>query len=169
MIDQDNLLLSLEELIQSGAVRLERTAGVPTWEPMPGLRHQRTIDRIRATIGPTPGANPDGGGCYHFSDVLVRFPDGSYRRPDIAVFCEDPPDVDEALTTIPAAVIEIVSPGYEYKDVVLGAPFYLAQGVRDVIVHDPRSGVVTHVRGAGTSIYQSPITLELLCGCRCEV
>ena len=69
---------------------------------------------------------------------------------------------------IPATVIEIVSQGYEYKDIALGAPFYLAQGVLDV-VHDPRSGLVPHFRGAGTQMHQSPATLELLCGCRCEV
>ena len=169
MIDHDNLLLSLEELIQSGMVRLERTAGVPTWEPMPGARHQRTIDRIRATIGPSADSPADECGCYHLSDVLIRFIDGSYRRPDIAIFCVDPPDSDEALTMIPVAVIEIVSPGYEYKDLALGAPFFLAQGVRDVVVHDPRSGMVTHFRSTGTSVHQSRVTLDLLCGCRCEV
>ena len=169
MIDSDNLLLSLEELIRGGLVRLERTAGVPTWEPMPGPRHQRAIDRIRATIGPSGHADADGCGCYHLADVLIRFPDGSYRRPDIAIFCVDPPDVDEALTTVPAAVIEIVSPGYEYKDLALGAPFYLAQGVRDVVMHDPRSGMVTHFRSSDTRVHQSVVTLDLLCGCRCQV
>ncbi len=137
-----DLAAELEELIQNGLLRLECTAGVPTWEPMPGARHQKTIDRIRATIKPLADSLQTGGtcACVHLSDVLVRFPEGSFRRPDIAVFCEDPPEIDEALTMIPAAVIEVVSVGYEYKDLALGAPFYLGQGVRDIIVHDPRSG-----------------------------
>ncbi|MFN8482949.1 MAG: Uma2 family endonuclease [Anaerolineae bacterium] len=170
MFDESGLAAQLEKLVQNGLVRLERTAGVPTWEPMPGARHQKAIDRIRATI--TPILDTDGRqlcACVHLSDVLVKFPEGSYRRPDIAIFCSDPPDVDEALATIPLAVIEIVSAGYEYKDLALGAPFYIGQGVFDVIVHDPRSTLVTHFRAEGTQVYQSPVTVDLECGCRCVV
>jgi Uma2 family endonuclease len=166
-----DLAAGLEQLIQNGLLRLERTAGVPTWEPMPGARHQKTIDRIRATIKPLTDMplNDSACACVHLSDVLVRFTEGSFRRPDIAIFCEDPPEVDEALNIVPAAIIEIVSVGYEYKDLALGAPFYLGQGIADVIVHDPRSGMVTHFRPSGTNVYQSPVTLELRCGCSCEV
>lgn len=31
----------LEQLLREGAIRLEITAGVPTWEAFPGTRHQR--------------------------------------------------------------------------------------------------------------------------------
>ena len=78
---------------------------------------------------------------------LIRFPDldRSLKRPDIAIFCDDPPDSDEALDILPAAVIEILSVGYEEKDLGDdGAPFYLGCGVRDVLVVDPRSGAVRH-------------------------
>ncbi len=98
-----------------------------------------------------------------------KFPEGSYRQPDIAIFYVDPPEVDEALTALPAAVIEIVSVGYEYKDLALGAPFYIGQGVLDVIVHDSRSGLVTHFRPAETRVFQSPTPIDLACGCRCVV
>ena len=170
MFDRSGLASHLEELVQNGLVRLERTAGVPTWEPMPGARHQKAIDRIRATIGPISDADGEQRcACVHLSDVLVRFPEGSYRRPDIAIFCSDPPDVDEALVTIPLAVIEIVSAGYEYKDLALGAPFYIGQGVLEVIVHDPGSNLVTHFQPGGTQVYQSPVAIDLQCGCRCIV
>lgn len=166
MVDPDDLLNSLERLAASGMVRLERAGGIPTWEPMPGLRHQRAIDRIRAGIGPAPGAPAGGCGCHHAADVLIRFGDGSFRRPDIAIFCADPPDTDEALEIMPAAVVEVLSPGYERKDTEIGAPFYLAQGVADVILVDPRSDGVTHRTAAGASEHVSPATLTLSCGCR---
>ena len=35
--------------------------------------------------------------CAHLSDVLIRFQDGSLKRPDIAIFCAEPPDQDEAI------------------------------------------------------------------------
>src|SRR5919205_527445 len=103
----------LDQLLREGAIRLEITAGVPTWEAVPGTRHQRTVDRIRASITPIPDHSA-GCDCAHLSDVLIRFQDGSLKRPDIAIFCAEPPEQDEALTLIPQAVIEIICPGYEY-------------------------------------------------------
>jgi Uma2 family endonuclease len=101
--------------------------------------------------------------------VLIRFndPDRSIKRPDIAIFCEEPPDSDQALDIIPEAVIEILSLGYEEKDLGQdGAPFYIEQGIRDVVVVDPRSGVVRHYRpGQPPSALASPATLEFTCGC----
>src|SRR5438105_6255736 len=117
----------LDQLINDGAIRLEITGGIPTWEAFPGLRHQETIDLIRASIKPRPDSTT-GCSCVHFSDILIRFKDGSLKGPDIAIFCKKPPSQDEALTIIPEAVIEIVSPGYEYKDLSLNPQFYLAQG-----------------------------------------
>ncbi len=160
--------LDLERLVYEGNVKLEITGGIPTWEAFPGSRHQRQVDRIRATIRPL--AESDRGcGCAHLADVHLRFPDGSIKRPDISIFCEEPPDQDEALTMLPEAVIEIVSPGYEYKDVVLNPPFYLGQGVGDVVIVDPRSGSVTHHRADGVSQYSAPVTLSLQCGCECSI
>jgi len=158
----------LEQLMRAGAVRLEITAGVPTWEALPGFRHQRIIDRIRATIAPRPGAK-DGCACVHASDVLIRFPDSSFKRPDIALFCEEPPDQDEALTIVPAAVIEIISRGYEYKDVTLNPPFYLSQGVQDVVIVDPDAQRVTHYTVASVANHYAPVQLTFVCGCECTI
>ena len=153
----------LEQLIRDGAVRLEITQGVPTWEAFPGSRHQRVIDRIRASI------ESHGNAYAHLSDVLIRFPDGSLKRPDIAIFCVDPPDQDDALTQIPEAVIEVISPGYEYKDLELNPGFYLSQGCLDVVIVDPRSGAVTHYTAAAVFHYTAPVPLNLECGCRCAI
>jgi hypothetical protein len=161
-------LPDLERLAWEGVVKLEVTGGIPTWETSPGSRHQRMIDRIRPSIKPVS----EGGmecGCAHLSDVYISFPDGSLKRPDIAIFCEEPPDQDEALTMVPQAVIEVISPGYEYKDLELNPRFYLGQGVMDVVIVDPRSMEVTHYHAAEVTNYRAPITLNLQCGCACAI
>jgi Uma2 family endonuclease len=66
--------------------------------------------------------------------MAVRFPDGSIRRPDIGVFCERPAATQEATRTLPQAVVEIVSPGSDVKDLELSPPSYLRHGVLDVVV-----------------------------------
>jgi Uma2 family endonuclease len=160
----------LDQLLREGAIRLEITAGVPTWEAFPGSRHQRVIDRVRASIEPIPeGDTAEACACAHLSDVLIRFQDGSLKRPDIAIFCEEPPEQDDALTVIPQAVVEIISPGYEYKDLTLNPQFYLAHGVRDVVIVDPRSGVVMHYRADQVAHYHQPVTIDFQCGCRCQI
>lgn len=161
----------LDQLINDGAIRLEITGGIPTWEAFPGLRHQETIDLIRASIKPISDSTTSTTecSCIHFSDVLIRFKDGSLKRPDIAIFCTRPPRQDEALTMLPEAVIEVVSPGYEYKDLSLNPQFYLAQGLLDVVIVDPRSWVVTHYTTTQVTNYRAPIVLKLQCGCHCTV
>jgi hypothetical protein len=169
--------LDIEELIlQTDAygapVRLECVRGRMKWEASPASRHQKTVDRIRATLAPKPGYTP-GCGCFSLGDTLIRFPDPdhSLKRPDIAIFCDEPPDLDEALDLLPSAVIEILSPGYEEKDLGDdGAPFYLACGVTDVLVVDPRAGLVYHYRAdRPRTEHRTPVTLELVCGCRVSV
>ena len=49
---EQNSVPDLDQLLREGAIRLEITGGVPTWEAFPGSRHQRTVDRIRASIRP---------------------------------------------------------------------------------------------------------------------
>jgi Uma2 family endonuclease len=93
----------------------------------------------------------------------------SLKRPDIAILCTDPPDQDDALTIIPDAVIEIVSRGYEYKDVMLNPPFYLAQGVQDVVIYDPTAAFVSHHTRTGVKHYYAPVQLGLGCGCDCAI
>ncbi|MDQ6695338.1 MAG: Uma2 family endonuclease [Chloroflexota bacterium] len=159
---------ALEQLLREGAVKLEITGGIPTWEVSPSSRHQRMLYRIQTSIKPLPGSDK-GCKCAQLSDVYIRFPEGSLKRPDISIFCAEPPDQDEALTIVPQAVIEIVSPGYEYKDIALNPEFYLAQGVLDVVVVDPHTGVVTHYRTNDVQILHTPITVEMQCGCQCDL
>lgn len=73
------------------------------------------------------------------------------------------------VTIIPDAVIEVISPGYEYKDLSLNPQFYLAQGVADVVIADPRSGIVNHFRNTGVTTHHTPTTLDLQCGCHCTI
>jgi hypothetical protein len=52
----DSRLLTADEL----GVRLEIVGGIPLWEAQPVYKHQKAIDRIRATIVP---AAARGCGC----------------------------------------------------------------------------------------------------------
>ena len=108
--------------------------------------------------------------CYNLSDASLVFPDGSFKRPDIAIFCVEPPDIDEAWDQVPEAVIEIVRLGYEEKDLSINPPWYLSMGVKDVLVVDPRESQVKHFRhGAPTVTRSQPAAFELLCGCQCVI
>ncbi len=161
----DRRLLQANEL----GIRLEIVAGLPIWEPQPVLKHQRAVDRIRASIEPvSPEAGQQAGcSCVHTSDVYISFPDGSLKRPDISLFCREPDEEDEAITLVPEAVIEIISKGYEAKDLDIGPQFYLAQGVKDVVVFNPYTLLVLHVRRDQVRRHVSPVAIALECGCRC--
>jgi Uma2 family endonuclease len=154
----------------SGApVRLEYVRGRLKVEASPASLHQKTAKAIEASLRPIAG-HAGGCACYSLQDVLIRFgdPDSSLKRPDIAIFCAEPPDSDEALDMLPGAVIEILSLGYEDKDLGDdGAPFYLDCGVLDVLVVDPRAHRVRHyqAREAG-QVLSTPIVIDLQCGCR---
>ena len=143
-------------------IRLEIMRGLPIWEAAPVWKHQRAVDRIRATIQGGPAGTC---ACVHAADVYVQFPDGSLKRPDVAIFAREPDEEDDAITLIPEAVIEVVSKGYEAKDLELGPSFYLSQGVKDVLVFDPTSLLVLHARRDSTKRMVSPQTIELECGC----
>jgi Uma2 family endonuclease len=160
--------LDLDQLLREDAIKLEITGGIPTWEASPSLRHQATVYKIQTSIRPLPDSVAECE-CAHYSDVLIRFKDGSLKRPDIAIFCNALPLQDEAPTIAPDAVIEVISPGYEFKDTTLNPQFYLAQDVPDVVVVDPRSGVVTHHRTTGVTVHHAPVTVELQCGCQCSI
>ena len=169
---------TIEEVIlqtdASGApVRLEYVRGRLKVEASPASRHQMKAKAIEASLQPIPGRG-DGCACFSLQDVLIRFPDpdGSLKRPDIAIFCEQPPESDEALEILPAAVIEILSLGYEDKDLGDdGAPFYLACGVADVLVVDPRGRLVLHYQPGApkAKTLHAPVTVDLACGCRCTI
>lgn len=143
-------------------IRLEIVRGLPLWEAAPTLRHQRAVDRIRASIAPqTPSAYA----CVHVADVYIQFPDGSLKRPDVSIFSREPDEQDDAVTLVPEAVVEVVSKGYEAKDLEIGPYFYLSQGVKDVVVFDPITLLVLHISATHTQRATSPQVIGLTCGC----
>jgi len=147
--------------------RLEIVGGLHIWEAQPLYRHQKHVERICNSIR---GADDKGQAecdCVHVQVVYIQFPNG-LKRPDISVLCHEPAEEeqDQALTMIPeAVVVEVVSKGYEAKDLEIGPPFYLSQGVKDIVVFDPVTLLVLHVRKEKTKRLTSPVTLELECGC----
>ena len=158
----DPKFLRAEEL----GIRLEIVRGLPIWEAAPALRHQRAVDRIRASIDAKPHT---GCQCLHVADVYVQFPDRSLKRPDISVFCREPDEQDDAITLVPEAVIEVISKGYEAKDLEIGPSFYLSQGVKDVVVFDPLTLLVLHLTNTRTVRAVSPHNIQLICGCNVVV
>ena len=153
-------------------IRLEIVGGLPIWESHPVYKHQKAIDRIRSNLGHAtssslPAQRPCA--CIHIADVYISFPDGSLKRPDISIFCQEPAEEDEAIRLIPEAVIEVISKGYEAKDLEIGPHFYLSQGVKDVVVFDPYTLLVLHVRRDRVERHVSPVEILLECGCRCVV
>lgn len=161
----DERLLHADEL----GVRLEIVGGLAIWEAHPVYKHQKAINRIRQTIAPLATTDAVACACVHASDVYISFPDGSLKRPDIAIFCREPDEEDEAIKLVPEAVIEIISKGYEAKDLEIGPRFYLSQGVKDVVVFDPYTLLVLHVRRDGAMRQVSPVEIQLACGCKCIV
>ena len=159
------ILLQASEL----GIRLEIVNGLHIWEAQPVYRHQKHRERIAQGITKTDCAK-SGCECIHAVDVYIQFPNG-LKRPDISIFCREPSEEeqDSALTMIPEAVIEVVSKGFEAKDLEIGPPFYLSQGVKDVIVFDPLTLLVLHVRKDRTTRQVSPVVIELECGCRALV
>lgn len=163
-------------------VRLELVRGLPIWEAHPVWRHQKSVDRIRQSIAPGDASFAEGPtslragsqdnkpcACVHVADVYIAFADGSLKRPDIAIFCREPDELDDAITLVPEAVVEVVSKGYEAKDLEIAPGFYLSQGVKDVLVFDPHSLLVLHARTDGTERLTSPVERTLQCGCTLTV
>jgi len=81
------------------------------------------------------------------------------------IFCSKPSLTREALTIVPDAVVEVLSPGTERKDLDIGPPFYLSQGVKDVLVVNPETAAVHHFRRDRVARYTGPVTLALEVGC----
>ena len=158
----DSRLLRADEL----GIKLEIINGLPVWEASPVIRHQTAVDRIRDSIKKTSDTNCE---CFHVADIYIQFPDGSLKRPDISVYCVTPTETDEAVKEIPDAVIEVISKGYEKKDLEIGVPFYLASGVKDVVVFNPYTDEVLHFSGGEKREMTSPVEIEFECDCRCTV
>lgn len=164
----------LVDRAEQAGVKLEIVDGLPMWEGFPVVRHQREVFRIQQTIrriaaSVQSAADDSPCGCFHYSDIYVRFGDGSLKRPDIAIFGTEDIEQDDVVTALPEAVIEVISPGFEAKDLDIGARFYRAHGVKDVIVFDPRTLIVLHLGRAGAERLISPVNLALQCGCQVTV
>ncbi len=163
-------MMSPEELIRradSVGIRLEIIGGKTVWEQSPVYRHQREALRIQQSL---VQKDASACACHGVLDVIFKFPDGSFKQPDIAVLCRipDESEIDNALEILPEAVVEILSENYEYKDEI--APdFYLSQGVKDVLVFNPRNLEIVHYSKVAMTRFKSPARFDLECGCRIEV
>jgi Uma2 family endonuclease len=156
-------------MAERAGIRLEIVGGIPVWELFPNVRHQRAVDRIRASINAVKDSLPSCA-CVHLADVYIRFPDGSLKRPDISVFCGEPTEQTTAITMLPEAIVEILSEDYEAKDLAVGVPFYLRMGIKDILVLDPITLQVRHFRPSHSeATYTSPVALTLTCGCEITV
>jgi Uma2 family endonuclease len=146
-------------------IKLEYVNGLPVWEGSPVFRHQKKIDDIRRSIRSDDKLTSPCD-CVSVADLTIHFPDGSIKRPDISIFCTEPLELDTICTEIPAVVIEIISKGYEKKDTEVGLPFYLVQGLPDIVIFDPATNSLTHYHAGKSDTHQSPIELTFACGCR---
>ncbi len=81
---------SMEQRATEAGVKLEYINGIPVWEASPVIRHQRILDRVRASIRPADGDDRECA-CIHYADIYNLFPEGSLKRPDISIFCAEPP------------------------------------------------------------------------------
>jgi len=163
IVDPVMLREALIEADQSG-YRLELANGLGIWEVQPSKRHVSKAKKIEQSIKPLPDSE-SGCGCISYQDLYIQFADGSLRRPDIAIFCREPEEEDQAVTLVPEAVVEVVSRGSEIKDLELNPPFFLSHGVKDVVVADPYTGLVFHHRADGIRQLKSPVEIKLECGC----
>ncbi len=155
----------MEYSADSAGVKLEFVNGLPVWEAFPLYRHQKKIDETRASLNSMQqGENHCS--CISVADLTILFPDGSVKRPDISIFCQEPEESNEACTQIPEAVIEIISKGYEKKDMEISLPFYLSQGIADIVIFDPATNRVSHFHQGAATEYDSPVELLFACGCR---
>ncbi len=163
-LNPEELLHRLMQADQFG-VKLEVVQGDYSWEFFPSPLHQGVVGDIERSLWRSGIANPSGCGCFTISDAYIQFPDGSLKRPDLMVFCEKPLLSRQALTVVPEAVVEILSPGSEKKDLEVGPPFYLSQGVKDVVVVDPEGDTIHHFRADGVRKLTRPAVIRLECGC----
>ncbi|CAN5397208.1 Uma2 family endonuclease [soil metagenome] len=159
-------LAQYEEADEYGVV-LETIAGQPFWEFQPNYDHQDRIFEITVSVRKDPGSDTDCG-CFKAMDVGIQFPDDSIRRPDLSIFCREP-ERREIIRLIPEAVVEIVSQRSREKDLVTSPPWYLAMGVKDVLVYDPFTDDVHHFRRDGNRRFKPGKTVSLECGCLLDV
>lgn len=162
----------ISEELQCAAIdsssRLERVGGLPVWETHPVMKRQSAALRIQNSFHPINEIEGRRAAVF-YPDIEILFPEGSVKRPEISRFCQEPDDQESAATLIPEAIIEILSRGYQAKDLVIGVPFYLARGTRDVIVFDPVTSRTKHFRKGETRDFASAVETRMECGFVCTV
>ena len=161
--DEDAFWGLLAQADQAG-VRLEMVGGTPVWEAFPGIKHHNVVRRLVKSIDRNQDLH-EGCGCFPYTDIYVKFSDGSYKRPDLSLFCSDIEEVDGATDRIPEAVVEVLSRGYEAKDLDIGVPFYLKNGVREVLIMDPRAATAHLYTCDGVKKLPYSGRVKLDCGC----
>lgn len=157
-------LLTAEDL----GIKLEIVGGLPIWEASPIVLHQLAVDRIRSSFKKNERA-ANACECITIADIYVQFPDGSLKRPDVSIFCRMPLETEEAVKTVPDAVIEVLSKKYEAKDLKISVPFYIEQRIKDIVVFNPYTMEVLYFRDGEQMNFSSPVEIEFACGCKCVV
>ena len=157
----------MEHATHDLGIKLEFIGGLPVWEASPAAYHQqKSLDMCISII---QNGKSSGCGCFPLTDVTIKFPDGSVKVPDVAVFCEQPRRQKSACTQIPEAVIEILSDGYEMKDTHVSLPFYIKQRIADIVLYNPETEKVSHYHNGTVDEYDSPVDLTFACGCQVTV
>ncbi len=157
-----DLMLQLMNADEAG-VKLEVVQGEFVWEFFPSPLHQGFVRDLDRSVRPIPG-DDRGCGCFTLADAYLQFSDGSLKRPDLMIYRFRPPLTREPLTIMPEAVVEILSPRGERKDLQVGPPFYLSNGVKDVLVVDPERRQGHHFRRDGYQPVALGATVRLECG-----
>lgn len=145
-------------------VKLKAEGFTQRWKIFPSPLHQDEVMQIYSGVRRALGSNSEGCDCYRLVDAYIQFPDGSLKRPDLALFCRRPEVRREALEAVPQAIAEVLSRGTEAKDLVTGPRIYLASGVLDVVALHPETGMVTQIPPDGTRILNAPVEIELAMG-----
>jgi Uma2 family endonuclease len=119
----------------------ELARGIVVMTDIPGLPHGQIVRRIAKLFWRYDEAHP---GFFTYqaggSDCRLRLPAMSCdRHPDQAVYLTEPPPGDRPWTRwVPDLVVEVVSPDGVDRDYVEKREEYLAAGVREYWIVDPR-------------------------------
>ena len=158
---------AMEQSAHEAGIKLEYIGGIPVWEASPVVLHQKKTLDIQVSL--LSHAKRLGCECFPIADLTILFPDGSIKRPDISIFCKLPEEQETACTQIPEVVIEILSKGYEKKDIEISLPFYLKQEIPDIVLFNPFTNRTAHYHEGRLDEYDSPVELTFACGCRATI
>jgi len=157
--------MTLQDLLRADqlGIRLEVMNGLSIWKATPLYGDQKQVEPIANSVRPAEGVVDCQ--CVHAMDVDVPFRDG-LKQPDVSILCREPTEAEQqqALTSIPEAVVKVVSKGYAAKDLQLAPNFYLPPGVQDVLVFGPTTLLVPHATPDRTERLVPPVTRRLACG-----